>query len=247
MVIEKIPQLGHGTWGSYGQHGTVTIMLPQGDRLLVLNVVKATPSTRGSSGEKTVTLGDYKIRLYGENRDSRKNLHRHAKVLSIEPIPPFVVVLEEYKSAKNFRQTFKVIDSQGVKVVTPVEEVVVEDKVTEKGVYKVEKVKRYIEYNGKRYLFEEYQTRVVESQLHTLEISIESLSGRICGDTYHIRDVIKNMGYKWDPGLKCWEPPQWWYLVHPEKEERKKKAEELKAQIELVAKKRGYNVKIEVT
>ena len=110
----------YSTWGNFGQHVLSTIMLPVGDSLIALDVVKATQY----SGVVTLRLGDYRITIDAANRDSRRNFHRSGRVLSIEPRPPFIVLYHRYRSAKNIRHDFIVVHADGrEEYVKPVVEV----------------------------------------------------------------------------------------------------------------------------
>jgi len=130
----------YSTWGNFGQHVLSTIMLPVGDSLIALDVVKVTEV----SGVVAVRLGEYRIVVDAANRDSRKNLHRSGRVLSIEPPPPFVVLYHRYRSAANVRHDFIVVHADGrEEYVKPVVEV-------------AGGVKRfYITVGGRRYLLGE--------------------------------------------------------------------------------------------
>jgi len=77
------------------------------------------------NGVVAVRLGEYRIVIDVANRDSRKNLHRSGRVLSIEPRPPFAVLYHRYRSAKNIRHDFIVVHADGrEEYVKPVVEVV---------------------------------------------------------------------------------------------------------------------------
>ena len=140
-AVTPLPiNITYSTWGNYGQHVLATIMLPVGDKLYALDVVKVTEV----SGVVAVRLGDYRITIDAANRDSRKNLHRSGYVLSIEPRPPFVVLYHRYKSAKGVRHDFIVVYPDGrEQYVKPVVEVV--------GNYR----RFYLVVNGVKYLLGE--------------------------------------------------------------------------------------------
>jgi len=141
MVAVSLPiSITYSTWGNFGQHVLSTIMLPVGDSLIALDVVKATQY----SGVAVVQVGGYRITIDVANRDSRRNFHRSGRVLSIEPWPPFVVLYHRYRSAKNVRHDFIVVYPDGrEQYVKPVVEVV--------GNYK----RFYLPVGGKYYLLGE--------------------------------------------------------------------------------------------
>lgn len=210
-------ELKYSTWGSYGQHTLTTILLPTSDnQLYEVDVTRVTPYNRGSKATKTVSVAGYTITFHGENTDSRKNTHRRAWIISINPMPPFIIIKNEYQSSRNRSVDYTVLnpktcEERQAEIHTEEyerEEIKEDDKRTR--VYRVIDIYEYIIYNGEKYLLRKRSERqLIQETLKYLEIFIEKRkNGEILvyGDTYPIRQALKALGFRWSSLKGAWVP-----------------------------------------
>jgi hypothetical protein len=152
-------------------------------------------------GEHVVDLGLLKIKYW--NHDSRKNLHRDIEILEVrEPI-----VIRNYGASscsKRFDEVYIITPPNNIRKLAPEE--VKEELVTEEnGKHRYKVLVRYIEVNGTRVIVEK---TVMEKEpiLQKLEIKakVSENTIEVYGDTYHVREILKEMKFKWDPTRKVW-------------------------------------------
>ena len=212
----ELPELRYRTWGGYGQHSMTAIGLPVEDRIVVVQATSLAPRRRGEVGEVEVKVEGYTIKAHGENFDSRKNVHRYAKIIDINPVPEFVVIINENASARNIERDYQIIDMKTCEVKdaniiseTSEEVKVVEnDKISKK--IKVEVEKKYVVVGGKKYLIETNKDEyVVEKKTKKLTIYVVERDGevaKVTGDTYQLRQALKGVGMVWDSWQRAWVP-----------------------------------------
>ena len=224
-------KLEYHTWGSYGQYRLTTILLPAEDRLIEVDVIRMTPGWRGKEARVRRRITEYEIEVHGENNDSNKNYHRRARIISIEPLPPFIVIKNAYRSSKNYGVSYTVLklpscEKFDAEIVEEEKEEITEkenDRVWRKVKYVI--AERYVVVDGKRYLIDKevVDKHVVEEKVKKLEIEIIVMEKGVAvrGDTYHIKDLLKKMRYRWN-GV-------WWFKKTKEPE---KEADETKRMLE---------------
>jgi len=181
------------TWGSC-HRSYVEILHPKRLDLTVL-------TSRRGEHEVEIT-GICKIKY--ENRDSSKNLHRYVEVVDV--YAPYIVVRNwgALSCSRSFDKTYKVFkdgDSVKFEELEQKEEVAV----VEDGKFRIRVRKVYVEVGGQKiYVAEKELSR--EVCVDKLEVRIKTINGRVyvLGDTYHIKDKLKSLGYRWDPNVKAW-------------------------------------------
>jgi hypothetical protein len=180
------------TWGSC-QRGYLQVVYP--------NEVDVADLT-SRRGEGVVEIpGVAKIRY--ENRDSSRNMRREVEFVDVQQ--PIVVRYFGARScSKGFDEVYLLRKVNGELVVERLE-VKEEVVVVENGKYRITTKKAYVEVGGKKiYLAEKELSR--EVCVDRLTLRVLQRNGRIyvLGDTYHVRDRLKSLGYRWDPNVKGW-------------------------------------------
>jgi hypothetical protein len=180
------------TWGSC-QRGYLRILHP-----VSIDVADIT----NKRGEGVVEVpGVVKIRF--ENRDSSKNMNREVEFIDAQQ--PVVIRYYGARScSKSFDEVYLVKKVNG-ELVTEKLEAKSEVTVVENGKYRVTLARTYVEVDGQKiYVVEKELSR--EVCVEKLEVRVKAANGKIyvVGDTYHIRDKLKELRYRWDPNVKAW-------------------------------------------
>jgi hypothetical protein len=180
------------TWGSC-QRGYLMILHP-----VSINIAELT----SRRGEGVVEVpGVARIRY--ENHDSSKNLHRVVEFVDVQQ--PLVVRYYGARScSKSFDEVYMVRKVNGELVIERLE-TKTEVVTVENGKYKVTLSRTYVEVDGRKiYVAERELSR--EVCVDKLTIRVLQKNGRVyvMGDTYHIRDKLKELGYRWEPNAKAW-------------------------------------------
>ncbi len=195
------PRFGIWTWGSC-RHSHVVVLHP---RRFSLGEVT------GRHGEHIVDLGFMVIKY--TNSDSRKNLNRKVEILEVRS----PVVIRNYgASSCNPSSRF-----DRIYLVTPPNNVVeleIKEKVGEKVVeresktVRVTELIRYVEVPDVGVIEVERKTLgvdTVEYKKYVLKVYvIKSPRGAVIeldGDTFPIKDKLKELGYKWDSLDRVWK------------------------------------------
>jgi hypothetical protein len=158
----------------------------------------------------TTRRGEHEIEIPGicrikyENRDSSKNLHREVEIVDIY-IP--VVVVRNWGAlscSRGFDNVYKVFkDSEGIKY----EELEVKEELTEveDGKFRVTVKRTYVEVNGEKvYISENEVGREVCVEKLTVRVFQKDGKTYVNGETYHIREKLKERKFRWDPERKAW-------------------------------------------
>jgi hypothetical protein len=158
----------------------------------------------------TTRRGEHEVEIPGigriryENRDSSKNLHRDVEITDV--YVQFIVI--RYYGArscsKGFDEVYLVKKVDGQVVVERLEQK--EELVTaEDGKYRITLTRTYVEVGGQKVIVAEHEIRR-EVCADKLTVRIKASNGKtyVNGDTYHIRDRLKQMRYRWDPERKMW-------------------------------------------
>jgi hypothetical protein len=186
-------ELEYTTWGSYGQYVRTLAVLVDGQ---VLDPSRENIRGKGVTVKRKIAVNgkEYEIELYAN--DSNKNAHRYIYV----PREIVLAVIYDRKSSSGWKG-FQV-DGPG--------EVVAEDQTQEQvnGRYKYIKTVRVFYYrhgNIKVKLKEEEldfkkeligKPRVIVRRVGQLVV--------VTGDTYHVKEQLKALGFKFDPSDKTW-------------------------------------------
>ena len=93
-----------------GYTSETVLGLPPKDGITLL-IVSADVLTDGERGRfrETAWVGDYEIEYVGTNADSRRYKRRFARILSIKPEPPFVVVIRRHREPGALTVIYKVV------------------------------------------------------------------------------------------------------------------------------------------
>jgi hypothetical protein len=179
------------TYGSC-RHSEVVVLYPE-----KIDLKKFT----SRRGVHEVDLGIIKIRY--NNYDSNKNLHRDIEIIEVrQPI-----VIRKYGASscsKRFDEVYILLPPNVVKKLTA-EEVKEELVVEENEKYRYKVLVRYVEVDGTKVVVEK---TVMEKEpiLQKLEIKakVNGDTIEVYGDTYHVREILKEMKFKWDFTRKVW-------------------------------------------
>ena len=162
-----------GAWRKHPVYETV-MLVPFGDTMEVVHPLDITPSRYGTETVEAYVAG-YRIVAEGTNFDSRKYYKREAKILEIDPLPPFVV-LARLKTIRRERMGKEGWDRYWLDLVElpscetrdPEFDTEIVERIVEKeGRYKlytarVKYERRYIVYGGKRYFLDEREVEWVK-------------------------------------------------------------------------------------
>jgi len=87
-------------------YSELSLGLPAGDNRLVL---LGPGKLAEQEGLNVVEVGDYSVKYMADNADSRRAIRRFARVIAIEPEPPFVVLVRIYKEPGLLMAKFDVV------------------------------------------------------------------------------------------------------------------------------------------
>jgi len=181
------PSFNIFTWGSC-RFGEVEILYP--NRLALSKVTK-------KEGKHILDLGAIVIEY--DNHDSRKNLHRDVRIVEVRE--PVVVRYYGRSSCSHGFDEVWVIDRDGARQVDLRSRVVTK----ENGKYRYTIQQYYVEFDGKEIVVKE---DIIEKQpiMEKLEVRARVDGNKIIvsGDTFHVRDVLKALKFRWDWKTKTW-------------------------------------------
>jgi hypothetical protein len=180
------------TWGSC-QRGYLRVLHP-------IEVDVADLTSR--RGEGVVEIPGVAV-LRFENRDSSRNMHREVEFIDVQQ--PLVVRYYGARScSKSFDDVYLVKKVDGQVVVERLEQKE-EVAVVENGKYRVTTKRTYVEVDGKRvYVAESEIRREVCTDRLVVKVKASGTRVYVLGDTYHVKDRLKEMKYRWDPNVKAW-------------------------------------------
>ena len=134
-----------------------------------------------------------------KNHDSRKNLHRDIEIVEVRE-PVVVMYYGNSSCSRSFMEVW-IIDKDGAKQADIRSRTVVK----ENGKYRYTIQQLFVVYNGKEIVVRE---DVIEKQpiMEKLEVRARVDGNRIVvsGDTFHVRDVLKALKFRWDWKTKTW-------------------------------------------
>ncbi|MCI4407759.1 MAG: hypothetical protein JHC26_01615 [Thermofilum sp.] len=196
------------TWGSC-RYGSLKAYYPR--------YVNFEAWTRREGTHETEIPGVCKIRY--TNNDSHKNMHRYVEIVDI--YSPMVIRYYGNSSCSHSFEEVYIVAKRDGKIVYEEPEVKTESVVEERGKYRVTLEKRYVELDGKKVYIDE---REVEKEVipEKLKVTLKKQNDKIIavGDTFHVKEKLKALGFKWDPLESAW------YITSGDIETLKTKLEE---------------------
>jgi len=152
-------------------------------------------------GENMLKTDLFTIRY--RNYDSNKNLNREVEFISVER--PIIVRYHGSRSAsKSFDEVYLIMQD-GDKVIAQQLEIKERTFNVEVGKYKITYLEKYVEFKDAEIRLEtiEIGKEVIKSKL-VVRLYRENNKVVASGDTYHVRDVLKSLGFKWDSLKQVW-------------------------------------------
>jgi hypothetical protein len=194
----NLPKFYAWTWGSF-RRGYLKILHPKQINLFTPEGDITAP--RGPWEYKTVykrDLGFAKILI--DNKDSRKNVDREITFVSVKE-PVVVWYYGHYSASKSFSRIYLIKPDLTMEEITDIKNELVE---VENG-HKI-----YI--NNITYVLVNNNIKVVinkelvETRYKAYKVKLDMKNGRIYvrGDTYPIKDQLKQLGFRWDNLEKAW-------------------------------------------
>jgi hypothetical protein len=138
------------------------------------------------------------------NMDSRKNVNR--EITFIDVFQPVVVYYHGALSCSKDFEIVYLIAKEGGNIVIKELPIEVETKTEVAGriatLYEI----KYIVYNGEKIVLK--QKEISKKKLAYV-VSLKVVNNKIVvsGDTFEVKDVLKRMGFRWDPSNKVWTAP----------------------------------------
>ena len=201
QVENKMVVLHYDTWGSFGQYVLDVAVLRDGT---IIDPRKLKyPYEKDLEKEIQLSNG---VTIIAKQKDSNKNAHKIVKVPKLEVL---VVYSVEKTSSKIYPYLEIVADDVAdaqLKAKEEVEEKVEGNKKI-KNYYEVEYIEITMK-DGKK-LETPVEKKYVKTESELLGkpvVTLTVLSNEIVasGDTYHVRDVLKALGFKWNSSSKTW-------------------------------------------
>jgi hypothetical protein len=138
------------------------------------------------------------------NMDSRKNFNREFTFLDV--FQPIVIYhFGSYSCSKDFEAVY-LIAKEGNNIVIKESPIEVETKTETMGRFATLYEIRYVVYNGQKIVLR--QKEIGKKKLAYV-VSIKVVGNKIVvsGDTFEVKDVLKRMGFRWNPSDKTWIAP----------------------------------------
>lgn len=190
-------ELSYYTWGSYGQYHRRIAVLVDGTVIDPKNMLKYSRS--GDVIRKTITVNNEQYTVEVADLSSRKNARIEVRV----PKEIVEAVISDSASSSGWRG-FSVVEGDGKVWAEDVE------KVSEKDRHRYTSlVRRYYYVNKEKGMKIPIEERTIETRRElvgkpVVHIELEEDRVIVVGDTYHIKERLKELGYKWDPLRKAW-------------------------------------------
>jgi hypothetical protein len=192
QVQTQTPKFDIFSWGSC-RRGYLDIIYPKKVSLL---------NWTWRRGEHEVEIPQLcKIRYY--NADSSKNYHRTVEIVDV-----YTTLVLDYHGAHSCSRSFReiyIVRRDGDRLVFEKPEVKSETAVVERDKYRVVVEREYIEVDGQKVYIDEH---VVDRELCVEKLQVKVLEAGdsviVVGDTYHIKEKLKALGYRWHPESKVW-------------------------------------------
>ena len=204
QVENKMVVLHYDTWGSFGQHGLDIAVLRDGT---IVDPRKIRyPWDKGVEKEIQLPNG---VKIIAKHKDSRKNAHKIVKVPRDQVLVVYSITRTSGNSYPNLEIISDAVENAEVKMREEVE-VKEEGNKRVKNYYEVEYIEIVMK-DGKKIEapVERRYLRTESELLGKPVVTLTILSTEIVasGDTYHVRDVLKALGFKWNSSSKTWTRP----------------------------------------
>jgi len=191
----EAPELVIFTWGSC-RRGYLEIIHPRR--------IDLAHWTRREGVHEVEIPGICRIRY--ENSDSSKNIRRYVEIVDV--YTTMIIRNHGRESCGHGFERIYMVGKKDGRVVYEAPAVKTEVAVEDRGKYRVTVEKRYVEVdNTKAYI----DTSVLEKEvcMEKLKVTLKKLNDKVAasGDTYHVKEKLKELGFKWDPVGKVWHAP----------------------------------------
>jgi hypothetical protein len=179
------------TWGRF-RYGDLEVIYPR-----KISLAKLT----NRRGENVLETDLFTVKY--RNNDSNRNLDREVEFTSVKQS-----LLVRYRGARSATKRFDevyLIMQDGDKVIAQQLEIKERTFEAEVGKYKVTYLEKYVEFEGNEIRLETVRigSEVIKSKL-TVRIYRENGKVIASGDTYNVKEILKSLGFKWDPMKKVW-------------------------------------------
>jgi hypothetical protein len=136
--------------------------------------------------------------------DSRKNFNREFAFLDVAQ-PIIIYNYGAHSCSKDFEAVYLIAKEGGSITVRelPIE---VETKTEAIGRFATLHEIKYVVYNGEKIVLKQ---REISKKKLAYVVGVKVVGNKIVvsGDTFEVKDVLKRMGFKWDPAGKVWVAP----------------------------------------
>jgi hypothetical protein len=138
------------------------------------------------------------------NMDSRKNMNRELTFLDVfQPI--IIYHFGALSCSKDFEAVY-VIAKEGGSITIKELPIEVETKTEVAGRFATLHEIKYVVYNGEKIVLKQ---REIGKKKLAYVVNVKTVGNKIVvsGDTFEVKDVLKRMGFRWDPSSKVWTAP----------------------------------------
>jgi hypothetical protein len=138
------------------------------------------------------------------NMDSRKNMNRELTFLDV--FQPIVIYhFGSYSCSRDFEVVY-LIAKEGGSITIKELPIEVETKTETIGRFATLYEIKYVVYGGQKIVLR--QKEIGKKKLAYV-VSLKVVNNKIVvsGDTFEVKDVLKRMGFRWDPSNKVWTAP----------------------------------------
>jgi hypothetical protein len=135
------------------------------------------------------------------NMDSRKNVNREITFLDV--FQPVIVYYHGALSCSKSFESVYLIEKEGGSITVKELPIQVETKSDKVGRFATLYEVKYIVYNGQEIRL---STKEIGKKKLAYVVSLKVVNDKIVvsGDTFEVKDVLKRMGFRWDPTNKVW-------------------------------------------
>jgi hypothetical protein len=196
IVVNGEIKVWYTTWGSYGQNSIAIAILKDGT---IVNPANIGYPPKGMVAKKTI--GNTEVRVV--NDSSRKNAHIYVYI----PIEAVEVVLSNTSTSSGSKGWEIIYGDGDVEVVEEREE-----KTVEKNGRKFKAVERqwvyyFLAKDGRKIAFYREVAGRSETPLDKPKVKLVKTGNvvYVAGDTYEIRNTLKQLGFRWNDRWGRWE------------------------------------------
>ncbi|MCC5989988.1 MAG: hypothetical protein LM558_00565 [Thermosphaera sp.] len=178
------------TWGSCGRSNVFMVYPEKLDLAWVTN--------------RTGTVKTEWFVLDVVNMDSRKNMNRELTFLDV--FQPIVIYhFGSYSCSRDFEAVY-LITKEGGSIVIKELPIEVETKTETMGRFATLYEIKYVVYNGEKIVLKQ---REIGKRKLAYIVNIKVVNDRIVvsGDTFEIKEVLKRLGFRWNPSDRTWIAP----------------------------------------